>query len=131
MFKHDSTLLPYKMVIQNNNENHTNRSHEIKFRNLEKISLKYSASKAHRQFNITCIYIYIYIYSAVLETLYRTQFSRCFRLFLSCIGLNRSFARTKEDFGALITRILASSLGLISGIGSARHQILFLKLVSV
>ena len=26
MFKHDSTLLPYKMAIQNNNENHTNRS---------------------------------------------------------------------------------------------------------
>ena len=35
---------------------------KIKFRNLEKISLKYSASKAHRQFNIACIYIYIYIY---------------------------------------------------------------------
>ena len=28
---------------------------KIKFRNLEKISLEYSASKAHRQFNITCI----------------------------------------------------------------------------
>ena len=31
---------------------------KIKFCNLEKISLKYSASKAHRQFNNTCIYIF-------------------------------------------------------------------------
>ena len=74
MYKHDSPLLPYKMAIQNHNEDHTTEF-KIKFRNLEKISLNYSGSKAHRQFNITRInnkflpihshlnmYIYIYIY---------------------------------------------------------------------
>ena len=52
---------------------------KIKFRNLEKISLKYSASKAHRQFNITCInnkllpiYTNIYIYNVYIYKLYWT-----------------------------------------------------------
>ena len=43
MYKHDSPLLPYKMAIQNHNEDHTTEF-KIKFRNLEKISLNYSGT---------------------------------------------------------------------------------------
>ena len=41
------------VAIQNHNEDHANRS-QNKFHNLEKNSLKYSASKPHRLFNIIC-----------------------------------------------------------------------------
>ena len=72
MFKHDSTLLSYKMVIQNKMKIIPTEV-KIKFRYLEKISLKYSASKAHRQFNITCIYIYIYSYSYTIYSFEANQ----------------------------------------------------------
>ena len=78
---------------------------KIKFRNLEKISLKYSASKAHRQFNITCINnkllpiytnIYIYICKIICKCILIFNIMKT-PIFLSTFKSKYSYSNVKDS----------------------------------